>query len=282
MGIAWKQQGLGGKTVTLYLVGYDSAGNQIYAKSGYQVVGSIHKEYFIQGVLADVKGYGVGLASDEYGTSWTIPSDLSSRFESIPVKYKLGVWDRTYKGIVGASDNYFSIVAATAAPSITVTSPNGGEQWTMDSTQEIKWNVQYTVGFNTSIFLADGADASHSWKVGEVFSSVGTNSFKWAVGSATPHVNVTGSPPSSNYYIEVCRTVGSGGEDCDYSNAKFSIIAAATTCNSDVNCPTGQVCKSGVCVVSSGTGLKDMENQLADISSAVSALVEQINKSLGR
>ncbi|MFH1575850.1 MAG: hypothetical protein ABIB55_02820 [Candidatus Nealsonbacteria bacterium] len=109
LSIIWKQGGLDDKTFTVYLAAYDLSGNRIYAKSGYQVSGSVGKEYLIQDVSAMART-AQGVAADEYGISWVIPSDIASRFESSSImKYKLGVWSRA-TGVVDVSDSYFSIV----------------------------------------------------------------------------------------------------------------------------------------------------------------------------
>lgn len=122
-----------------------------------------------------------------------------------------------------------------ANPTITVTSPNGGETWQSGSTHNITWNVQSTYNFNTNIYLASALDMSREWMVATNVSSIANtgNTFTWTVGSETPFVNTAGSPPPGNYYISVCRAavtnVTNGGEDCDYSNNYFTITSPSTS-----------------------------------------------------
>ncbi|MDI6820551.1 MAG: peptidoglycan-binding protein, partial [Patescibacteria group bacterium] len=57
---------------------------------------------------------------------------------AIPISIPVG----RYKIVAGgdASDNYFSIISATSTqPSVTVLSPNGGEQWEVGSIRTISW-----------------------------------------------------------------------------------------------------------------------------------------------
>jgi len=149
----------------------------------------------------------------------------------------------------GTSNNLsFTHILPTNEPSITVTSPNRGEQWQIGSTHNITWNVQSTYNFNTNIYLASALDMSHEWLIATSASSVANagNTFTWTVGSATPFVNTVGLPPSGNYFISVCRAavtnVTNGGEDCDYSDNYFTITAPATAVN-------------GVCGSANGTSV---------------------------
>jgi hypothetical protein len=82
--------------------------------------------------------------------SWTIPLtiNLGEATQTItPGQYWIGintgprVASGKYVGIGDKSDAPFTIVAATTTPSITLLSPNGGEQWNVGSTRTISWQT---------------------------------------------------------------------------------------------------------------------------------------------
>ena len=75
-----------------------------------------------------------------------IPANLSTFVWNIPAnerptnKAKIAVASAdSYQCIIDYSDNYFSIVAPTT--SVTVISPNGGEEWEAGKTYTIKWSM---------------------------------------------------------------------------------------------------------------------------------------------
>ena len=72
----------------------------------------------------------------------TLPMNMEVASSPELGQYKIEVCT-TGKGapidVCDTSDNYFSIVAAAATPSITVLSPNGGETWAAGSVQKITW-----------------------------------------------------------------------------------------------------------------------------------------------
>lgn len=60
--------------------------------------------------------------------------------------------------ILDVSNSYFSIVAASTQPSITVVSPNGGETWEIGNSYDIQWSVNNTSkGKNVNINLVDSS-----------------------------------------------------------------------------------------------------------------------------
>src|SRR3989344_976811 len=132
----------------------------------------------------------------------------------------------------------------TTQPSITVISPNGGESWQMGMSQAIKWRMSSAM--QVTAFLADARNASRSWKIQDIYiSQAGENAFPWTVGQATPFTSVSGVPPSGSYYVQVCqRLEGQQYENCDYSDAPFSIVTPTPvpiiTIN-DTPLPTGTV-----------------------------------------
>jgi hypothetical protein len=71
---------------------------------------------------------------------WTVPDDISSAC-------RVRVFDATRPATVDSSDANFSIVL----PSVTVTSPNGGEEWPIGTSHDITWTSNGTVSDNLKI-----------------------------------------------------------------------------------------------------------------------------------
>ena len=78
--------------------------------------------------------------------------------------YKIRVQDSGDGSIIDKSDNYFSVVSA---PSITVTSPNGGEQWEKSKTYDILWTIanDRLIGNEISLHLSKKNDPSVSFTI---------------------------------------------------------------------------------------------------------------------
>ena len=86
---------------------------------------------------------------------------------------------------IGASDPHSFTVEGTPPASITVTSPNGGEDWQLDSTHNITWTSSNTSGdvkielydngvFSNTISSSTTDDGSFSWFIDESVYSAGT------------------------------------------------------------------------------------------------------------
>ncbi|MDP2598778.1 MAG: hypothetical protein Q8P49_03035 [Candidatus Liptonbacteria bacterium] len=110
--------------------------------------------------------------------------------------------------------------AVSTSPSITVTSPNGGEQWAVGTTHRITWASQgITSGYYT-VYLTGTDWPAPSLVVGNVPANV--NYFDWTVPSGTYNNTITTG--QYKYKIAV-NTVGAWDE----SDATFSITPAIQT-----------------------------------------------------
>ena len=114
--------------------------------------------------------------SNDGNYNWTIPSSL---FESN--LYKIRIYLISNDSIADYSDGYFSINSeSVSSASITVISPNGGEQWEYFSTQTILWESANLSGSWVDIYL---------YKDGEPYktiSGLGTpddGSYDWGINS---------------------------------------------------------------------------------------------------
>jgi len=135
--------------------------------------------------------------------SWTVPDSIS---DSCRIK----ISDAGNSAIFDASENAFSIVA----PTITLTSPKGGEQWAAGTQHSISWNVNGAVG-NIKIELTTN-DADYSTIVASTASSSG--SYTWNI-------------PLSATLSAHCRvriSEDSDGTPRDSSRDVFEIVSGVT------------------------------------------------------
>ena len=107
--------------------------------------------------------------------TWTISSTISEGSS-----YKIRVTIVSNPGTYDESNGDFTLSTAAAQPTITVISPNGGENWELGSTQEITWsssnvsgNVKielYKSGSVEETLSADESnDGSYSWTISSAF-----------------------------------------------------------------------------------------------------------------
>ncbi len=113
-----------------------------------------------------------------------------------------------------------------AQPSITVTSPNGGEVWMIGSSHNITWTTTGTVG---NVELHYSLDSGASW------AAIDTNEtndgvFSWTIPTVTP---------STNCLVRVMER--SDNDPSDTSDLVFSIITSTTETVSTPTTPTGTV-----------------------------------------
>jgi len=99
--------------------------------------------------------------------------------------FKVKVQSISQPTIQDSSDNVFNLTpAGTATPTITVTSPNGGETWKRGTTHTVTWSYTGTPGTTVKLVLVKaGTD------VGTIIASTplgtsGTGSFTWPIASS--------------------------------------------------------------------------------------------------
>ena len=119
------------------------------------------------GAVQQVITYAVAWTDGSY--AWTLPSGLAEGAD-----YTVRVYSRDDPSIEDVSDAPFTITR----PALTVTSPNGGESWELESEQTITWSVSGDVGTEVRIellqagalvrvieYIAASADGSYAWTV---------------------------------------------------------------------------------------------------------------------
>lgn len=147
------------------------------------------------------------------------------------------------------SDNYFSIGAAqrSLAPSLSLLAPLGGEQWEKGKSYSIRWLFQDLDRID-EISLTNYSKSETYSLANNIGASL--NSYDWSIPLFLNTV-----PAGTQYKVKIksCPTT-----TCytDESDSYFAILA--------------------------GSGALMVESRLADITSAIERLVEQIRELLGR
>ena len=155
--------------------------------------------------------------------SWKIPN----QYGLAPIVGKFKLYVSNGGTLYDNSDNYFSIVAPTTTPSITVTSPNGGEQWARGSTYNITWN---SIGVNT-VTIEIIKNDSQGWTPGPhtIYTlPASAGSYSWIVPTI---------PPGTDFKIKIYDTANASISDL--SDNYFSIVAPTTTPSITVTSPNG-------------------------------------------
>ena len=125
--------------------------------------GFVHIEYSTDGsTWADV----VASTDDDGSYSWTIPNEPSANC--------LVRISDTDGSPIDESDAVFTILSA---PFITLTSPNGGEQWQMGTSKDITWNSYGTSG---TVHIELSTDNGSSWN-DVIASTEDDGTFEWTV-----------------------------------------------------------------------------------------------------
>ncbi len=112
----------------------------------------------------------------------------------------------------GALSDWSDATFALAAPTLRLTSPNGGEGWTIGSARAVTWVATGYTGL-VRLVLYNG-----SAKVGAIATGVsaGAGTFSWIAGR---HSDGT-APAGANYRV---RVISNDGALSDWSDAAFSL-----------------------------------------------------------
>ncbi|MDP2209797.1 MAG: S8 family serine peptidase [Bacteroidota bacterium] len=136
-------------------------------------------------------------------TSQQVRSQLRNTSQDIVNVESVAGWDRyTGYGMVDAA-------AATAPPSLTITSPNGGENWTIASTRNITW---ITIGIISNVKLEYTTDGTTYTVIAASTPNSGT--YSWTIPNT----------PSTTVKVRVSDAADAATNDI--SNANFTIGSA--------------------------------------------------------
>ncbi|MEK9134990.1 MAG: hypothetical protein AAB451_01695 [Patescibacteria group bacterium] len=157
--------------------------------------------------------------------------------------YKILVYDCAGITVSGESINSFELISPSIQPSITVTSPNGSENWEAGHVQKIIWTSNGVNSVWLSYLKYPDTTGTTASQVQITSLSNNPGFYDWSIP--------TNISTSSYYKIQVASLDGAVS---DLSDNYFKIIP-----NADL-------------------GFNNIENQMASISAAVTKLVEQIKE----
>ncbi len=161
----------------------------------------------------------------------------------LPVgQYRVVITTRDSPKVTGSSTNDLTIVA----PSITVTSPNGGENLAVGSTQNITWTIAGTIEGYVKIDL---------YKTGKFLYTIGHLATSTAPGGTYSWKIPTSATTGSDYTIRVRKYYEE--KTFDDSDNYFSIVAPTTSFNAS-------------------------QSSLASISDAITKIVQEIQAMLNK
>jgi RHS repeat-associated protein len=135
-----------------------------------------------------------------------------------------GIGDTPHPIPSGSSEDRFPLMAPYSPPtppptaSITVSSPNGGEDWQSGTTQTIQWSYTGNPGSDVQIELLKGGIVDQIITTGIQIGSSGSGSYDWAIPSALI--------PDIDYHVRISSI--SDPAYSDTSGEYFTIIASTT------------------------------------------------------
>jgi Kre9/KNH-like N-terminal Ig-like domain len=161
------------------------------------------------GVSVSTISYYISIGSAGSGSfNWSIPSTQVSGSD-----YQIRVTSLTNAAYSDISDSVFTIVGPPP-PTISVTSPNGGETLTAGSAFTIRWNYGGNPGSAVKIELLKGGILAATISYYTSIGSAGSGSFNWSI----PSTQVSGS----DYQIKVTSLTNAAYSDTSDSN--FTIV----------------------------------------------------------
>ena len=134
--------------------------------------------------------------------AWTIPNTPSTNC-------KVRISDLANGSYADTSDNVFSIIL----PKVTVTSPNGGEQWIVGATQNITWTSSNVANVKLEYTTNNGTN----WNSVLTSTPASAGSFVWTIPNT----------PSTNCKVRISDVTNSSFADA--SDNVFSIILPKVT-----------------------------------------------------
>ena len=148
--------------------------------------------------------------------SWTIPTGLTTGPD-----YRIRITSTS--AYTDTSNNNFAITTGTTAPSITVTSPDGGESWIRGSSHAITWTSSGTAGSNVKIELLKAGVSVQTLSA----STPNDGTFSWTIP--------TGLTTGPDYRIRITST----SAYTDTSNNNFAITTGTTAPSITITSPNG-------------------------------------------
>ena len=206
-----------GQTVADYTIFYYfKEGIQNGAPDGFALSyqGGLIPGQFIsyEGELEATEGVANGATSTDIGVaeSSTTEIGMSLQLSGLGAQYSDFVWVEPAAETIGQLNNNQTL-DGNPNPTITVISPNGGEEWEQNSIHEILWSSVNFEG-NVDIYLYEAWGRNRETLL--VANVENDGIWEWAIPA-----DLTAHP---NYTVAICGVID--GDPCDVSDADISII----------------------------------------------------------
>ena len=149
---------------------------------------------------------------------WARTTGLVPSSQAAGSDYKIRITSTSNSSVTDSSDNFFTVLG----PSVTVTSPNGGDALTAGTTKTITWNYTGDPGYYLRIELLKAGTVVATLNSYASKGSNGVGSYNWTV----PSTQAAGS----DYKIRVTST--SNSSVTDTSDNFFTVLGPSVTVTS--------------------------------------------------
>ncbi len=199
-------------------VTYPNGGDSLYADSSYDITWTTNltteriKIEYSTNLGTDWSEIIASKPADTLAYSWTVPNTPS---DSCLVR----ISDSATGFPSDVSDAAFTILPI---PYVTITSPNGGEVWYIDSTYDITWTSEGTSDF---LFIDCSIDSGANWSEVTSYVHPDSGSYSWTIPNT----------PSTNCLVRIGDSTSIDHTPLDTSDAVFEISLAPYITITDPN-----------------------------------------------
>ena len=170
------------------------------------------------GVEVGTISAGTSLGSSGKGSyTWAINPSASLSTGS---DYKVKVQSINQPGISDTSNSYFTLTPAGTAPSLTVTAPDGGENWQRGTCHPVTWSYTGTPGSSVKIVLLKAGSEVGTASASTSIGSGGKGSYTWCISSTRA--------PDNDYKISVQSVSQPTLQDTSTSNFAISAVSSVS------------------------------------------------------
>jgi len=201
----------------------------VAAADAYSVFANNTLNVAAPGILAndtDPENAALSAVLDTNVTHGVLALNANGSFTYTPNPGYTGIDSFTYRASDGiATGNIATVTITITLPPITVTVPNGGEQWGVGTTQTIRWTYTGNPGTSVRIELLKAGVVNRTIASSYSIGTGGNGSYNWTI----PLSQTIGN----DFRIRVTSTTN--GSYTDISNGNFTITAPTIT----VTAPNG-------------------------------------------
>ena len=154
-------------------------------------------------------------------------------YQAVPAQYNISVRVSNTNGLISKRDTNVSVSNPAILPSITVLSPNGGEQWQVGETHVINWKSQgaNALNYNVQIGIIDTRYSTEGGSRREAtiaYSIPNTGSYVWVIPKGVNSMDLTDTDQSVyKVVIHSWSDSDTGVALGDTSDSAFKIIASS-------------------------------------------------------